>query len=307
MKRLWLIIPVTILVLSSCSSPPDTPPTLKVEPTQPPPPTNTSLPPEPTATSGPIIFIDDFDGGVDTAWSWLNEDPGRWQITPDGWLAITANHPSVLASEQNIEQVNLLTQPAPQGDLIITTRLISNPDENFQQAGIFIVQDGQNYVSIINAFCEFCLPDTGGHGVFMEGFKNGEPTAQGMVTALPLDQNDLYLRLVFSSSQNTITGYFSDDSSGWQQVGVVDEVPAFTTVALGAANTPGPEGISEDLLALFDYFEIAVEDTPIQTGSPLPEIAFTPEPSNTPEPTATLEPTPLSEGVMFRDDFEGYL
>jgi regulation of enolase protein 1 (concanavalin A-like superfamily) len=207
----------------------------------------------------------------------------------------------VLGSEQEIQQVNLLVQPAPDGDFILTARLASNPNENFQQAGIFMILDGVNYVAILSAFCEYCLPDNGGYGVFMEGYKNNEPLANGMLQPRNPDQIDLYLRLVYSAANKTVTGYFAGAPDQWQQVGVVENVPAFYQVGLGAANVPGPEGIENDLQAYFDYFEIATKDTPVNSDSPLPQ------PTATPEPTATAEPTPLPEGLLFRDDFEGYL
>ncbi len=303
MKQILITLFLGLLVLTSCGAPePGLP-----EPTNTalPPPTNTPLPtdtpPPPTATLDPILFFDDFNGAVDGAWTWLNEDPERWMVAEGGWLAITADNPSVLASGPEIEQVNLLTQSAPEGDFVITTRLVANPDENFQQAGIFLILDGVNYVSILDGICTFCLPDDGGYGVFMEGFKDNEPIAQGRVSPRAPGETDLFLRLVYSASQNTVEGYFAVTPDSWQPVGVVEGVPAFKSVGLGAANAPGPEGSQEDLTALFDYFEISREGTPCREGSPPPQ------PTPTLEPTPVPSPTPLPEGTLFRDDFEGSL
>jgi hypothetical protein len=60
-------------------------------------------------------------------------------------------------------------------------------------------------------------------------------------------------------------------------------------------------------MAFYDFFEISTEDTPLRTGSAVPALAIPPEPTATLEPTDIPEPTPLPEGVLFRDDFEGYL
>ncbi len=302
MRPSRIILGLLIFILAACSSPAETPsPPPEVDPTRTPPPTNTPLPTETETPPDPVLFYDGFDGNLDSSWEWLNPNPDRWSITPEGWLAITADHPSVLGSEQEIQQVNLLVQPAPEGDFYLTTRLISHPNENFQQAGIFLILDGVNYVSILTAFCENCLPDNGGYGVFMEDFKNNEPIANGIRQPRNPDQTDLYLRLFFSASSNTVTGYVAAVPGQWQQVGVVENVPTFYQVGLGASNAPGPEGNQNDLQAFFDYFEISTEDTPIRSDSPVPQ------PTATPEPTATLEPTPLPEGLLFRDDFEGYL
>ena len=115
------------------------------------------------------------------------------------------------------------------------------------------------------------------------------------------DETDRYLRLIYSASQNNVTGYFAISPEDWEQVGVVEGVPSFNQVGLGAANAPSPDGIQEDLTAYFDYLEVSIIDTPALTGSDLPI------PTPTPEPTATSEPTLLPEGILFRDDFEGYL
>jgi hypothetical protein len=217
-------------------------------------------------TLEPVIFFDDFEGGLDNTWVLLNEDPDRWMITPEGWLAITADNPSVIASGQEIEQVNLLVQPAPEGDYTLTARLVSDPGENFQQAGIFLILDGINYISILNAFCEFCLPNDGGYGIFMEAFKNGEPLANQVWGPRPPDATDFYLRLVYSQGQKNVTGYYASTPDDWTKIGVIEDVPNFDQVGFGAANSPAPEGVHNDLKAFFDYYEITRGDTPVRAG-----------------------------------------
>ena len=304
MKRIIFILTLGLLVLNACSSPaPDQPASESTAPstlTDTPLPTDTQ-PPPPSPTLEPVLFFDDFNGAVNGAWNWQNEDSSRWTVTEDGWLMITSDNPSVIANGTNIAQVNLLTQPAPEGDFVITARLIANPDEDFQQAGIFLILDGVNYVSILNAFCSFCLPEDGGYGVFMEGFKDNESIAQGHVSARAPVETDLYLRLVYSASQKSVEGFYAISPDSWQLVGLVEDVPTFKTVALGAANAPNPEGVQEDLVAFFDYFEISSTETPTRAGSTQPM------PTSTPEPTSIPSPTPLPEGMIFRDDFDGYL
>lgn len=117
----------------------------------------------------------------------------------------------------------------------------------------------------------------------------------------PPDATDIYFHLVYSEGQKTVTGYYASTPDDWTKIGVIEDVPNFDQVGLGAANAPAPEGVHNDLKAFFDYYEITRGDTPVRAGSPPPQ------PTPTPEPTATLEPTPLPEGVLFRDDFEGFL
>ena len=301
MKR-SLLSAVLILMLAACSTPTESPPSPEIAPTQPP--TNTAPPPQPTATPDPVLFVDEFESGLDPAWSWTNEDPQRWSLTEDGWLQIQAGNPGFAETEGAIRQVNLLTQPAHPGGFMITTRLFANPDENFQQAGIFMIHDGVNYVSILNAFCQPCLPDRDGSGFFLESFKEGEYIAGGLWDDRAPESTDTYLRLVYSPENQSISGYASDQPDQWQLIGVIEDFPSIQEIGLGAANAPSPEGVQEDLMAYFAYFEVSQMDTPVRTGNLLPKL---PEPTTPPEPTATLEPTPLPQGVLFRDDFEGYL
>ena len=94
MKKALLLIVLLALTLSACGGS-ETPAPAQA-PAESPQPSNTPVLPEPTNTAEPsptpepILFFDDFEGGLDPAWNWQNEDPDRWEITADGWLAIQA-------------------------------------------------------------------------------------------------------------------------------------------------------------------------------------------------------------------------
>ena len=239
--------------------------------------------PPPSPTPDPVIFLDEFDGALGEGWGWQNEDPERWQLTPEGWLALTAANPGFF-SEEGSQQVNLLRRPAPQGDFVITTRLSTTPDENFQQAGIFIIADDFNYVAILNAFCQFCLPDSGGHGFYMEAFKAGEYAAAGMAQGAP-QVEEVFLRLVYHAEERRIEGFYALAPDEWKALGTIEGLPEPQMIALGAGNSPSPEGVTEDLLAFYDYFEVSRIETPVRHVSEVPQ-APTPvsEPALPPDP-----------------------
>jgi hypothetical protein len=283
--------------------PTDIPPT-DVPPTEPPPPADT---PEPTVDLGPpptpdpVIFLDEFDGGVAEGWEWLNEDPERWSVTNEGWLTITAANPGMGASESEFATVNLLTRPAPDGDFVVTTRIKADPHENFKQGTLYLLGEPKDFVAILIGFCDLCLPDNDGFGIFMEAFKGDENMLEFPFIGRDPQQTDYYLRLVYSVESNTVTGYYASEPDNWQPAFTVNDAPAFDRVALGTGNLPGPDGSSYDLEAYYDYLEIARVETPVIVNPQMPPGSE--PPTETPIP----ETTPLPEGILFRDDFEGYL
>lgn len=294
MKHVLILLIIVAFMLSACSpaAAPSTPP----QATTTPPPTPV---PQPSPTPEPIIFFDGFEGTLADGWSWRNEDTDRWAFTPEGWLMLKAANPGFF-SEEGSQQVNLLQRPAPQGDFVITTRLSTTPQENFQQAGIFIIADDFNYAAILNAICSFCLPDNGGHGFYMEAFKAGEYAAGGMAQSAP-QLEEIFLRLIFHVAEGSIDGLYALAPNEWKLLGTIEGLPQPQWIALGAANAPSPEGIQEELVAFYDYFEVSRVETPVQRTADIPQPTAPPEPEPSPIPTA------LPAGMLFRDDFEAGL
>lgn len=301
---------IIVLALVACGSPGE--PTEISQPTEavtePPPATETQAPietPLPSSTPDPVLFLDTFDGGLADGWEWLNEDPDRWSITEAGWLAFLADNPGLGASESEFAVTNLLSRQVPEGDLVVTTRVIADPDENFKQAALYLLGDPVDYVAVLTGFCSFCLPDSGGYGVFMEANMGGENLFEEP-PFIPREPGitDLYLRLVYDAEANTVTGFYAVEAERWQEAFTVNDPPPFNRVALGAGNLPGPDGSTHDLQAFFDYLEISTAETPAIVNPQTPQPVPTAEP---PTQTPLPEPTPLPEGVLFRDDFEGYL
>jgi len=255
------------------------------------PPTNTPEPPTVTPLPEGLLFRDDFEVELQPEWEWINEDPDRWSLTSDGWLEIQSNNPGFFNADEDFSMVNVLVQPAPAGDFVLSTHLRANPDENFQQAGIFLIHDQENYVSVLSAFCEPCVPDSNGFGFAMEAFKDGEYISNGMYKDRAPEETDVYLRLVYSSADATVTGFYAVEPDQWQIVGVIKDFPTIQKIALGTANLPGPAGVEKDLVASFDYLEISIQkpDKPESSGEDV-----------------VHETTPLPEGIIFRDDFDGY-
>jgi beta-xylosidase len=201
----------------------------------------------PSATPEGQIFRDDFTDHLQPGWRWENENAGRWSVTADGWLQIVAEDGGILAGEK---QSNLLWRDLPAGDFAISVHVKTQPTANFQQEAIFLYDDINNYVAINRGFCAPCFPGQDGNGIFMDYKINGE----GNAYKLHVDQTDVYLRLAFQD--NVISAYYAFAPDAWQRLGRFGNYFQFQQVGLGATNLD-KQNLNEDLVAQYDYFEIA--------------------------------------------------
>ncbi len=254
--RFLIALAISILVAGCASPQTATPPPIQqataVPPTDTPLPPPTAIPPTdtpiPTPTNTPlpegVLFRDDFNGSLQPGWTWENENPDRWGFTQGGWLQILADDGSLLAGGT---QTNMLFRDLPDGNFEIIVHLNADPAFNFQQAAIFLYEDPQHYIGINHGYCDVCVP--GGKGVYMD-YKIGETWgAYKQKFAEP----DLYLKLTYEP--DTISAWYALQPNEWIRLGRFGNVFKFSRVGLGAANID-VTGTGEDLVALFDYFEI---------------------------------------------------
>ena len=68
---------------------------------------------------------------------------------------------------------------------------------------------------------------------------------------------DVYLRLV--NQDGSITGYYASEYGDWQKVGAFGNYFDFKLVGLGTTNS-NPNGVENDIISQFDYFEISVSE-----------------------------------------------
>jgi len=259
-KMLYLLLVVCLCLLPACQSAAETastatsvPLATSIEltatpvPLNTPVPTNTEMPtetPKPTSTPLPegVIFRDDFEGKFQPGWEWENENPAKWTFTNDGWLQIIGEPNTLLAAEQ---QSNLLWYPLPAGDFAITVHLRTKPFESFHQAAIYIYEDKENYITINRGYCGICA--TGGNGFYMDYMISGKWGNYTVAT----DAEDVYLRL--ESKDNILSGYYATELNQWKRLGRFGNYFQFRKVGIGVSNV----GASEDVVGLFDYFEIS--------------------------------------------------
>lgn len=228
------------------------PPTdLPTEPPKPVPPTLTPVPPTSTALPEGVLFRDDFEGSLQPGWTWHNEDPSRWSFVENGWLEIVGDDISLFMVEER-GMVNFLTRDLPEGEFAATTHIQANPDESFEQATIYLFEDGDNYIALNIGYCGVC--GVGGLGYFMETYIDNNPFGNHYEVRRDASTTDEQHRLV--NQAGSISGYYMEPGGEWQRLGAFGHFFDFKSVGLGATNS-NPEGVENDIVARFDYFEIA--------------------------------------------------
>ncbi len=199
---------------------------------------------ESPATPQEPIFRDDFNGQLNPAWAWQNEDVTHYKINEDGWLEITGGSESILAGGQ---QTNLLWMQLPEGDFVISIHLKSQPLFDFQRAGILLFKNSEQYVSLSRGYCMQCV--LGGSGIFLEYISKGGRTRYAVAT----DATDLYLMLI--RGRGVLSGFYATEASQWQNIANLENDIRFERVALSVTNdSTWDEGY--DVVGMFDYFEI---------------------------------------------------
>jgi hypothetical protein len=107
---------------------------------------------EPKADSLAVVpWRDEFNGSLAAAWSWTNENATAWNLTD------AAGFLRIYASPLGTGAENLLLRSVAAGDFVIETRLLFEPDADFQFAGLVVYQDADNFLQFGRAFCD--VPD----------------------------------------------------------------------------------------------------------------------------------------------------
>lgn len=266
LQRTFPLIILMVLLFCACGPasgptpaspqepPPDptaTPVPPTVEPTEAPTEAPTAVPPTSTPLPEGVLFRDDFEGALQPGWSWRNEDPSRWSIVENGWLEIVGDDLSLFMEDER-GLVNFLTRDLPEGEFTITAHIQADPDESFEQATIYIFEDEDNYIALNIGYCGIC--GVGGPGFFMETFIDNNPFGNAYQANRDPATTDVLLKLV--NQAGSITGYYMETGGEWQRIGAFGHYFEFNSVGLGATNS-NTEGVENDVVARFDYFEIS--------------------------------------------------
>jgi serine/threonine protein kinase/ABC-type branched-subunit amino acid transport system substrate-binding protein len=230
----------------------------------------------PSLTGGNIpspvsaMMTDDFEGELDSGWSWFEEDPAFWSLSDAlGALRIVTQGESLYGA--GIPR-NLLLRDAPEGDFEVITRVEFEPQQNFQQAAIVAYQDEDNFVLLNRGFCD--LDACVGSGLHLDAEINGEVIPDTPKTPAVLSSTFLRLR----REGTTYTGYYSANGETWIGLGQLTNPLQPVQVGLMATNSNTDPAVPQ-IPADFDFFEVSplhedrallpgVETVPISNMSP---------------------------------------
>jgi cytochrome c len=182
-------------------------------------------------------WSDDFSSStLDTAWSWVNEDPTHWSLnTNPGFLRITTQNGGMLSGDYH----NLLIMEPTTSDYQITTKATITPTENFQGASIIVFGDDDNYVRVSRRF--------GGLGdeINLRQYTDGLMTVNFSIAETATTVN---LRII--KEGEIYTGYYSTDGSSYTYIGQTTSVMTNPKVGLVSENGPSTTEIPSD----YDFF-----------------------------------------------------
>lgn len=190
--------------------------------------------------------VDNFDSTtLNSNWSIYRQNNANWSLTTNpGKLTIQTLAGDSFGNSNALK--NAFLQNAPSGDFVITTKVDAQVRKNFQQAGLLVWQDEDNYVKFGHVW------DTdGATGKSLESAfeKNATYTKAGHMAAHPgYDTSYLQIRKV----GNVYTTYYWDGSS-WKQA--ADPVTVqLTNPKVGFYAFSATDGTS--IPAKFDYFSV---------------------------------------------------
>ena len=197
-----------------------------------------------------LIFSDDFEDELQPGWEWLYESKDRWTLH---------EKPGFLHFEVALDTKQFLARNAPEGNFEITTRVLITPHQNFQFAGLFILQDDGHKLMFGRGFAYF--PDAEcciGNALYYDNQDKilGVPEqgyAINLLSPTKTDELDeAYLRL--TREGKTYTAYYSNDGENWTTIGKhkVGWVPVY--VGIMARGNQNSTSVDAD----FDFFTLKI-------------------------------------------------
>ncbi|RAW17647.1 PQQ-dependent sugar dehydrogenase [Phytoactinopolyspora halophila] len=220
---------------------------------------------------------DEFDGAMldGCRWNVLRPDASGYRVA-DGQLEVDTSDGDIYETGDS-DPANFFLQPAPHAsgdgpdDWTVETKVDGSAlDEQYQQGGLIVYADDDNYVKfdyvVDNAAGDPVSPRIELRSEVDDAIQNPQPNAGD------LEQGVWYLRI--AKSGDTYTGSYSADGETWTDMGepVTNGALAESDIQVGLFALGGPQ--NESKTAMFDYFHVVEEET--DTTPPSLELAADP-------------------------------
>lgn len=185
-------------------------------------------------------YDDEFDGpSLNPNWYWIRETPTHWSLTS------SPNYFHIVTQSKDIFQSGntapLLLQPPPLGDFDIVTRIAIAPSANYDQGGLIMYGNDDNYIRLTYGYF-------GGRKFEFGKEVNGKFES----VSIPAPTGDNFHLRILKSGQN-FSSYYSQDGSDWIIIGkYLDVKIAVSQIGLTAFSHPSSIEISAD----FDFFHV---------------------------------------------------
>ena len=202
------------------------------------------------------FYDDDFNSStLNSKWHWIRETPTHWSLTTSpGYLRIITQRKDIWQSHNSAP---LLLQPAPMGDFDIITKVTMSPTANYQQGGLVMYENDDNYIRLTYAYIS---------GRKFEFGKEVGGVFQKFQVPAPTDDS-FYLRIVKSGQD--FLGYYRQSGGDWVLIGEHSNVNiSVSQIGLSAFNAQYVTHI--EIPADFDFFRVTQNASPISPFMQLP-------------------------------------
>ncbi len=189
--------------------------------------------------------VDNFNNtSLNSAWNRIREDSAKWSLSENpGSMRITTQSGDIVNTSNNMK--NILLQTSNPSDFTVTAKLTFNPSQNYQQAGLIVYVNDDNYITISRKYND-------GKLFSMVKEINGSPNESTIPDTTGIDT--VYLRIVKAGTQ--YSGYYSTDNIVWNQIGGTLNDVNLTSPRTGLFAANGVSAAS-GTAADFDWFDMA--------------------------------------------------
>ena len=201
-------------------------------------------------------YKDDFNGGdLGAGWDVMRRD--QTLTVADGMLTIPAQAGDVYQTANNAK--NLVLRTAPAGAWTFTTKLNFKGLVQYQQAGIMVYGDDDNFTKfdrVSTNAASATRPSRSSSSSTRSRARRATPPRTPRATSPPTFANDLFMRV--KSDGTNITGEYSVDGTTWTAVGRSAALPANAKIGVFALSNAATTVVN----AKFDYVTLEGANVP---------------------------------------------